>query len=49
VVKPTTTDEANENDAQKKDGMPWWGILLIALGAAGAGVAVTVILMKKKK
>jgi len=25
------------------------GILLIALGAAGAGVAVTVILMKKKK
>ena len=49
VVKPTTTDEANENDAQKKDGMPWWGILLIAIAAAGGGVAVTLLVLKKKK
>lgn len=30
-------------------GMPWWGIALIALGSAGVGVAVALILIRKKK
>ena len=29
--------------------MPWWGILLIALGAAAVGVVVAVLVLKKKK
>ncbi len=48
TVKPTVGDK-DEQDAPVKKGMPWWGVLLIALGTAGAGVAAAMILMKKKK
>lgn len=48
AVNPTT-NKADEKDAQRKTGMPWWGILLIAIAAAGAGVAITILVLKKKK
>ncbi len=32
---------------EKTGGIPWWGILLIALGAAGMGVGITLVVMKK--
>lgn len=48
AVNPTT-NEADEKDAQRKTGMPWWGILLIAIAAAGTGVAITILVLKKKK
>lgn len=41
VVGPT-------KDAREKAGMPWWGILLIALSAAGAGAGIMLIIVKKK-
>ena len=44
-----TTDTTNKNDSQNDKGMPWWGILLIAFAAAGIGVAVTILVLKKKK
>jgi hypothetical protein len=44
-----TTDTTGKNDEQKPQGMPWWGILLIALATAGAGVGVTILVQKKKK
>ena len=44
-----TTDTTDKNDSQNDKGMPWWGVLLIALVAACAGVVVSVIAMKKKK
>ena len=44
-----TTDTTDKNDGQNDKGMPWWGILLIALVAAGAGVGITVVVLKKKK
>lgn len=47
AVNPTT-NEADEKDAQRKTGMPWWGILLIAVAAASAGVGITVVVLKKK-
>ena len=28
--------------------MPWWGVLLIALGAAGASAGIVLIIVKKK-
>lgn len=43
------TDTADKNEGQNDKGMPWWGILLIALAAAGAGVGITVVVLKKKK
>ena len=44
-----TTGTTDKNDGQNDKGMPWWGILLIALAAAGAGVGITVVVLKKKK
>ena len=44
----TTGAQATEKDEGSK-GMPWWGILLIALAAAGAGVGGTFLILKKKK
>jgi hypothetical protein len=44
-----TTDTTGKNDEQKPQGMPWWGILLIALATAGAGAGVTILVQKKKK
>ena len=42
------TDNNSENNT-RSDGMPWWGIVLIALASAGVGVGLTVIIIKKKK
>ena len=47
-TKPDTTP-SEKDDEQKQEGMPWWGILLIAVAAAGIGVAVTILVLKKKK
>ena len=44
-----TTDTTGANGGQNDNGMPWWGILLIALVAAGAGVGITIFVLKKKK
>ena len=46
-VKPTT-NETDKKDAQRKTGMPWWGILLIALGSAGVGAGIVIVIVKKK-
>jgi len=43
-----TPDTTDKNDGQNDKGMPWWGILLIAVAAAGAGVGITVVVLKKK-
>ncbi len=50
----SATDKENEilptdDSEQKKEnkGMPWWGVLLIALGAAGIGVGATYFLLIK--
>lgn len=45
----STTDTTGANGDQNGKGMPWWGILLIALVAAGAGVGITIFVLKKKK
>jgi len=45
-VKPT--NETDKKDAQRKTGMPWWGILLIALGSAGVGAGIVIVIVKKK-
>ena len=44
-----TTDTTDKNDSPNEKGMPWWGILLIAIVAACVGAVVSVIAMKKKK
>ena len=44
-----TTDTTGANGDKNGKGMPWWGILLIALVAAGAGVGITIFVLKKKK
>lgn len=44
-----TTEITDKNDTPNDKGMPWWGVLLIAIVAACAGVVVSVIAMKKKK
>ena len=44
---PTTEPEAPVPEAT--GGMPWWAVLLIALGATGAGVGATVFILTKKK
>ena len=42
-------DGAEEKElVSEKRGMPWWGILLTAMGASGAGAAA-VLLVKKRK
>lgn len=43
----TEPDKADEE--QESTGMPWWGILLIAVAAAGVGVVGTVLAVNKKK
>ena len=42
-------DTTDKNDEQNDQGMPWWGILLIALVAAGAGIGITIFVLKKKE
>ncbi len=44
-----TTDTTGANGNQNGKGIPWWGILLIAVVAAGAGVGITIFVLKKKK
>lgn len=46
---PMTTDAPDKNADQNDKGLPWWGVLLIALVAAGAGVGITIVVLKKKK
>lgn len=45
----TGTTPSSDQESQNNEAMPWWGVLLIALGAAGAGVGVTIMILKKKK
>lgn len=57
--KDDADEEDDEEDEGKKsskkkstgsaDEFPWWGFVLIAVGAAGLGVGFTVLIMKKKK
>ncbi len=42
------TDGNGENDT-KTGGMPWWGVLLIAVATGAVCVGITVIVIKKKK
>lgn len=53
--KPQSTPQSSGEDGteekepvSEKRGMPWWGILLTAMGASGAGAAA-VLLVKKRK
>jgi hypothetical protein len=41
-----TPDELKSQVESK--GMPWWGILLISIGAAGGGCFATLLILKKK-
>lgn len=36
-------------DGETPEGMPWWGIVLIAVAAAGVGAAVVILVVKSKK
>jgi len=45
----TTDDERKNNDTEDKGGFPVWGVILVAVGAAGIGVCSTLIFLKKKK
>jgi len=38
----------SDNGGDSEGGFPWWGILLIAVAAAGAGFGVTFFIIKKK-
>ena len=38
----------SDNGGYSEGGFPWWGILLIAVAAAGAGFGVTFFIIKKK-
>lgn len=40
--------DENQTPLEKPDGISWWVILIVALGAAGIGVAVAFMLIKKK-
>ena len=40
--------EEIQNPPEEPNGISWWVVLLVALGAAGIGVAVAVVLIKKK-
>ena len=46
VTTPTT--EPTTQTEQPEKTIPWWGLVLVGLGAAGIGVGVAVILIKKK-
>jgi hypothetical protein len=41
-----TPDEPEPQAGSK--GMPWWGILLIGIGAAGVGCVATFLILKKR-
>ena len=42
------TDSQSQPQETEKGGLPWWGILLIGLGAVGAGL-VSVLVLKKRQ
>ena len=44
-----TTDPTDKTDGQTDKGMPGWSIPVIAVVAAGAGVGITLVVLKKKK
>lgn len=45
-----STELPQENDDNDSaDGIPWWVVVLIAVLAVGAGVTVTLFILKKKK
>ena len=46
---PAGTDPDPDPDGETPAGMPWWGILLIAVAAAGVGAAVVILVVKSKK
>lgn len=53
-VAPTPSDNTetpapDKTGDENNGGMPWWGIVLIALVSVGVGVGLTVIIIKKKK
>lgn len=41
--------DADANGKTKDSGMPWWGVLLIAIGAAAAGAGVTLLILRLKR
>lgn len=43
------TAENKDANAHTNNGMPWWVLVLIAVGAAGAGVVTALLLTRKKK
>lgn len=51
-TKEETTSAPAEPQTQpqetEKDGLPWWGLLLIGLGAVGAGIGGVLILKKRQ-
>lgn len=42
------SQQQGQEAKQEQGGFPWWGILLIALGSAAAGIGVAVLVLKKK-
>ena len=55
IPRPDTssaTDNSQNNDPdlqnQHDGGMPWWGLVLIAVGAMAIGIVVGVVILKKK-
>lgn len=49
ATEPTVATPDAPQTTEKTGGMPWWGIVFIALGAAGAGVGITLLFLKKWK
>ena len=47
--KPAPTTDEQETSQQKEEGIPWWALVLTALGAAGIGVGAAVLLIRKDK
>ncbi len=47
-ITDATDKEQEQNEYEKEKGMPWWGIALIALAAAGVGVGGTIVVLKRK-
>ena len=48
TVPPAQSTDTIGADQTSEGGLPWWAVLLIALACAGAGVVVTVFVIKKK-
>ncbi len=44
-----TESATTTTQAENTQGMPWWGVLLIALAAAGIAVSATLLIQKKRK